>query len=101
MTNKQKRKRNRLSWWISSLSLFFVFLIIFFIIDGTIFEPKLNDSDHIAGKAADWLEESKLFNSWFAPFHFAWFNLATLLYIIVLLVNAIADTFSLKRNKQH
>nr|WP_289038707.1 YfzA family protein [uncultured Allobacillus sp.] len=93
-------KRKRLSWWISSVSLFFVFLIIFFIVDGTIFEPNLNDSNNVAGKAVDWLEESRLFNVWFVPFHFPWFNLVTLVYILFLLVNAITDILSFSRNKQ-
>lgn len=72
-----------------------------FIVDGTIFEPNLNDSDNVAGKAADWLEETELFNVWFTPFNFPWFNLVTLLYIVFLLVSAIVDTFSLKRDKQN
>lgn len=76
-------------------------MIVFFIVDGTIFEPNLNDSDNVAGKAADWLEETELFNVWFTPFNFPWFNLVTLLYIVFLLVSAIVDTFSLKRDKQN
>ncbi|MFB9973963.1 hypothetical protein FPQ10_06815 [Allobacillus sp. SKP2-8] len=102
MTDKQKKGRfKRLKWWISSLSIFVVFMIVFFIVEGTIFEPNLNDSDNVAGKAADWLEESELFNVWFTPFNFPWFNLVTLLYIVFLLVSAIVDTFSLKRDKQN
>lgn len=77
------------------------FYDVFFIVDGTIFEPNLNDSDNVAGKAADWLEETELFNVWFTPFNFPWFNLVTLLYIVFLLVSAIVDTFSLKRDKQN
>lgn len=102
MTDRQKKGRfSRLKWMVSSLSIFVVFMIVFFIVDGTIFEPNLNDSDNVAGKAADWLEETELFNVWFTPFNFPWFNLVTLLYIVFLLVSAIVDTFSLKRDKQN
>ena len=102
MTDRQKKGGFMLlNWWISFICIFVVFMIVFFIVDGTIFEPNLNDSDNVAGKAADWLEETELFNVWFTPFNFPWFNLVTLLYIVFLLVSAIVDTFSLKRDKQN
>ncbi|MYL56288.1 hypothetical protein GLW20_02075 [Virgibacillus halodenitrificans] len=101
MTGKQKKSpSNRIRSWIITLGLFFSMLLIFFAIDGTFLEPKLNDSNNIAGKAADWLVESRLFNEWISPFSFPWFNLVTTLFVIVLLAKAVKGIFSIKEIKQ-
>ncbi|HLR68470.1 YfzA family protein [Virgibacillus alimentarius] len=101
MTDEQKKGRlHRIRWWIIALSVFFIVQLIFFTIDGTSLEPNLNDSDNIVGKYADWLLESRLFNEWITLYSFPWFNLATILFVIFLLANAVTDIFSIKEIKQ-
>lgn len=99
--NSKKNHPNRLRSWLINLGVFFIVLLIFLIIDETSFVPNLNDSDNIAGKAADWLSESKLFNEWISPFSFPFFNLVTSLLVIVLFVKVIKDIFSIKKTKQN
>src|SRR5690625_3635034 len=102
MTQKPKKIRpSRLRIWIISVSIFLIMLLVFFTIDRTSLEPNLNDSNNIAGKAAERLTESKFFNEWISPFSFPLFNLATTLFVLVLLGKAITDIFLIKRNKQN
>lgn len=101
MTDKTKKGRpNRIRWWITALIVFFIVQLIFFTIDGTLLEPNLNDSDDIVGKYADWILESRLFNEWITLYSFPWFNLATILFVIFLLANAVSDIRSIKGVKQ-
>ena len=65
MPKDKKTKKsgpNRLRSWLINLGSFLIVLLIFFTIDRTSFEPNLNDSNNIVGRAADWLSESRLFN---------------------------------------
>src|SRR5690625_5178872 len=102
MTKRPKKgSPNRLRSWLINLGAFLIVLLIFFIIDGTSLEPNLNDSNNIAGRAADWLSESRLFNEWISPFSFPFFNLATTLFVIALFGKAVTDIYSIKENKQH
>lgn len=96
----EKSRRNRLRGWIINLGVFLIVLLAFFIIDGTAFEPNLNDSNNLGGRAADWLSDSKLFNEWISPFSFPLFNLATTLFVIALFVKAVIDIFSIKESKE-
>ncbi|WP_232217779.1 YfzA family protein [Virgibacillus sp. SK37] len=45
--------------------------------------------------------ESKIFNEWVALYSFPWFNLATTLFVIFLLVNAVTDIFLVRNLKHH
>lgn len=97
MTEKIKKSGpNRLRSWIINLGVFFIVLLVFYTIDGTSLEPILNDSNNIAGRAADWLSESRIFNEWISPFSFPLFNLATILFVIALFGKAVTDIFSIK-----
>jgi len=77
----------------------FIVQLIFLIIDGTSMELNINDSGNIFGRYANWILELKLFNEWITLYCFPWFNLATTLFVIFLLANAVTDIFSKKRNK--
>lgn len=102
MIKKTRKKHpNRLRSWLINLVTFSIVLLIFFIIDGTALEPKLNDSNNIAARAADWLLGSRMFNEWISPFSFSLFNLATTLFMIALFAKAITDLYFIKKNKQH
>ncbi|SDJ29808.1 YfzA family protein [Natribacillus halophilus] len=101
MTETQNKSRpNRIRSWIIKLGGFFTILLIFFALDGTFLEPNLNDSNNIAGRAATWLEGSSMFNQWFSPFSFSFFNLATMVIASGLLVRAVEEIFSIKRIKE-
>lgn len=101
MTSDQKKSRpNKIRSWITTLSIFFIVLLIFVAVDGTSLEPNLNDSDNIAGRAADWLLESRIFNEWITPFSFPWFNLATTLFVFCLLAKAVTDIVLMKGIKK-
>ena len=97
MTDKQEKGRaNRLKWWwITCISIFFILQFIFFAIDGTYLEPNLNDT-----MWADWLTGSKLFTEWITPFSYPWFNMVTVLFATVLLLKAVTDIFTIKKNKK-
>jgi YfzA-like protein len=102
LTDKQKKGYlNRIRWWSIALGIFIIVQLTFLIIDGTSFEPNLNDSDNIFGRYANWILESKLFNEWITLYSFPWFNLVTIVFIIFLLANAVTDILSIKRIKQH
>lgn len=97
MVKQKKARPNRRKWWLIAISTFVIVQFIFFMIDGTSLEPRLNDLDNMIGRAADWLLESKIFNEWITPYSFPWFNLAMTLFVIVLLINAIIDIFTIKK----
>ncbi|WP_179134501.1 YfzA family protein [Oceanobacillus timonensis] len=94
MNKQQKRHLNRLRWWVTALSMFFIGLLIFHVIDGTSLEPNLNTADNLGGKAAGWLQGSQLFTEWITPFHFPWFNMVTTLFFIILVAKMMTDIIS-------
>lgn len=99
MVKPKKERPNQVKWWITTIGIFFIVQLTFFIVDGTSLEPNLNDSDNIFGRYADWLSESRIFNEWITLYSFPWFNLATTLFVIFLLANAVTDVFSARRLK--
>jgi len=77
--------------WILSISLFLIAQFIFFLVDGTGFEPNINDSQRLFARAGRWILDSKLFNEWFALYTFPFFNLCLAVHIMALLIQAGQD----------
>lgn len=98
-TIQKKRQTNIEKSWLLTLSGFFMMLVVFFVIDGTALEPRLNDSNNIAGRMVDWLNNSALFTEHITLFTFPWFNLVTLVFIVVILLKAIVDFVSVIKAK--
>lgn len=98
-TIQKKRQTNIGKSWLLTLSGFFMMLVVFFVIDGTALEPRLNDSNNIAGRMVDWLNNSALFTEHITLFTFPWFNLVTLVFIVVILLKAIVDFVSVIKAK--
>lgn len=95
MSGQKKRRTNARKSWLLTLSVFVIMLVVFYLIDGTALEPRLNDSNNIAGRMVDWLNGSTIFNEWITFFTFPWFNLVTFVFILALLLKAITDLISL------
>src|SRR5699024_9462324 len=95
MSGQKKRRTNVRRSWLLTLSVFVIMLVVFYLIDGTTLEPRLNDSNNIAGRMVDWLNGSTIFNEWITFFTFPWFNLVTFVFILALLLKAITDLISL------
>ena len=74
--------------WTLSMSLFLIVQFIFFLVDGTGFEPNINDSQHLFARAGRWILDSKLFTEWFALYTFPFFNLCLAVHIAALLIQA-------------
>jgi len=91
---RKKHRTNLRKSWLLTLSVFVILLIVFYLIDGTALEPRLNDSNNIAGRMVDWLNGSIIFNEWITFFTFPWFNLVTFVFILALLLKAITDLIS-------
>lgn len=82
--------------WFITISIFLIIQLIFFVIDGTRFEPRLNDSGNIISRYAHWVTDLKLFTEWWAIYTYPYFNLVTFIFISVIIINLIADFISFK-----
>lgn len=69
MSGQKKRRTNARKSWLLTLSVFVIMLVVFYLIDGTALEPRLNDSNNIAGRMVDWLNGSTIFNEWITFFY--------------------------------
>ena len=85
--------------WLSIILVFFFVQFLFFLIDGTRFEPRLNDSGNIMSRFAQWITETKLVTEWFTLYSYPYFNLVTLVFLIVIIINLISDITHKKRMK--
>lgn len=83
--------------WLSSLVIFVIMQIAFILIDGTRFEPKLNDSGNIMSRYAHWITDTKLVTEWFAIYTYPYFNLVTFIFLVALMINIFTDVIHLKR----
>lgn len=88
--NRTKERQGQKKSWFIILGAFLIAQFVFVAIDGTTFEPNINDSGNIAGRILD----SKLFTEWFAPYSFPFFNMATAIFVIAILGKVITDIFS-------
>src|SRR5690625_2280569 len=77
--------------WIVSISLFLIVQFIFFLVDGTVYDPNINDSQHLFVSQVRRILDSKPFTEWFSLFTFPFFYLCLAVHIIALLIQAGQD----------
>ena len=94
MSKQEKRRIHSGRSWLLTLGVFVIMLVVFYLIDGTALEPRLNDSNNIAGRMVDWLNGSVIFKERIAFFTFPWFNLVTFVFVLALLIKAIIEFIS-------
>lgn len=70
MNPTRPKGRPRMRNWIITLGLFLIVQLIFYAVDGTSWEPNLNDSRNLAGRMFGWLLNMKLLTEWIAPYSF-------------------------------
>lgn len=80
--------------WIITLGLFLIVQLIFMAVDGTSWEPNIRDSNDIAGRFFRWVLQLEFFTERFTPYSYPYFNLITLVFIIVILAIAVKELFS-------
>ena len=91
MTNNRKKDRPiPIKSWLILIAVFIIVQLLFIAIDGTEFEPNINDSGNITGRILD----STLFTEWFTPYDFPFFNMATAIFAIAILGKTGTDIFS-------
>ncbi|GAA0374820.1 YfzA family protein [Bacillus horti] len=84
---KEKERPSGIRSWGILLGAFVLSQIIFFFVDGTSWEPNMNDSGNILGR----ILESQLFTEWITIYSFPFFNLATTVFAIVILSTAVKE----------
>ena len=77
--------------WFTTLIIFIAVQLVFFIIDGTRFEPKLNDSGNIMSRYAHLITESKLVTERFTIYSYPYFNFVTIVFIVIVMINLLYD----------
>lgn len=86
--------------WIISLGIFLLVQVIFMLVDGTSWVPKLNDSDDFIHRMFRSILDMKLFTEWFTPYSYPYFNLVMVVHIFALLVVGIADIIAIIFSKK-
>lgn len=94
MTDTQKKAILINRSWVITLGIFLIVQFIFMAVDGTSWEPNIRDSNDIAGRFFRWVLQLELFTEWFTPYSYPYFNLITLVFIIVILAIAVTEIFS-------
>nr|WP_239585461.1 YfzA family protein [Amphibacillus cookii] len=80
--------------WLIIIGIFLLVQMIFFGIDGTMWEPKINDSGRLFARIGRWILDSKFFTEWMTPYAYPFFNMFMTIHIIVILFQAIQDMSS-------
>ncbi|MDG5786147.1 YfzA family protein [Evansella sp. AB-P1] len=80
--------------WMFILGIFVLVQVIFFAVDGTSFEPNINDSGSLFARTGRWILNLKPFTEWITPYSFPFFNLIMSLHVITILIQAVHDAIS-------
>lgn len=91
--SKKDRLRTIRSWGLV-LVTFCIVQIIFILLDGTAYVPRMNDTGNVLGR----ILQSELFTEWFTIYQFPWFNLVTIVFSIAIIIKAVVEIFT--RNKR-
>ncbi|MFP7169507.1 YfzA-like protein [Terribacillus halophilus] len=87
-------------YWIIALGIFLLVQVIFFLIDGTSLEPRINDSDSFLPRILRSILDLRLFTEWITPYSYPYFNLAITVHILALLIAAIRDVIAILISKK-
>lgn len=85
ITTSEKRKNSPLKKWLIILGVFILVQCIFLLIDGTGFEPNLNNIGEYTSEAV----KDKL--TWFTLYDQPLFKFVTLLFIVAIILSAVKD----------
>lgn len=77
--------------WITYLGIFLVVQVIFILVDGTAWEPRVNDGDSFIPGMFRSILDSSLFTEWITPYSYTYFNMIFTVHIVALLIVAIAE----------
>ncbi|PAD38993.1 YfzA family protein [Terribacillus sp. 7520-G] len=86
--------------WITYLVIFLLVQLVFFLVDGTSWEPNINDGDSFLLRMFRSILDSALFTEWIAPYSYPYFNMVMTVHILALLVVAIADVNRILNSKK-
>ncbi|KGR87273.1 MULTISPECIES: YfzA family protein [Lysinibacillus] len=85
---------NLLKRWIITIGIFLIVQLIFIMVDGTVLEPNINDSNDLFARMGRWILDSRLFTEWITPYSFPFFNMFITIHIIAILIAALGDIIS-------
>ncbi|MEK3733369.1 MULTISPECIES: YfzA family protein [Paenibacillus] len=88
---EQSVQASQVKKWLSIIAVFIVFQLIFFAVDGTFLEPRINDSNNWFAQLGRWILDSKLFTEWITPYSYPFFNMFMTVQVISILVVAVQD----------
>lgn len=77
--------------WITYLGIFLLVQVIFILVDGTSWEPRINDGDSFIPRMFRSILDSSLFTEWITPYTYPYFNMIITVHTVALLIVAIAE----------
>lgn len=77
--------------WLLIVGVFIVTQIVFILLDGTGYEPKINDSDNLFASMARSILDSKLFTEWISIYSYPFFNLFLTVFVTAIIIQAVCD----------
>ncbi|MFP7493388.1 YfzA family protein [Terribacillus saccharophilus] len=86
--------------WIISIGIFLLVQVIFFLVDGTVWEPNINDSNDFFPRMFRSILDWELFTEWFTPYSYPFFNMAMFIHITALVITTIADVIAVLFSKK-
>ncbi len=86
--------------WIIIISVFIILQVYFMLVDGTGYEPRINDSNNFLFETFRAILNSKLFTKWITFYSYPFFNLTTALFIVAIIFQAIHDIYTMTKMRE-
>lgn len=91
---------HRAKRWLIIIVIFVVIQLILFAVDGTVLEPRINDSGNLIARLGRWILDSRLFTEWISPYSYPFFNMFMTVQVIAILILAVQDMRSILISKK-